>query len=689
MRKKGAHYPAKADLNPAKARPNAKNSLRDTSDPDTRFQFIDETGDTSQNSTRVRRHVMREVLRNRRSQNQGRQSQVADTRSGTSTGGAQHTFRIQPQKQFALRKKSSLVDTQDDTTCGRKVREEHGRQQQEQTFILSGVNPDRHCNGPQNFSVVSGDHLPAISAAMDIPLRYYESYNDWNNLPGSISSSSGLAQASTHDDEFGAIDAREDRLEEASGIIARSPVRTVLSAARKDPFDTLPLHLNEEDTALFDFYANVMPTFSYQSRIQHPRAHNWYAQVFIPEAMKGPISFQSTILVHASSCQGWMQGIPETERSLVQRTRSINMLRRHLLQYPDDDSDATITAILSTAAADDFDPRLECKRTSWMHLRAAMQKIRNRGGPEAFKDNRRLAMLINWQDYIIVGYEMDGPSFFYEHKDYSEITGQGSIVDDTTSLQNGTDFSQEIPACVSSSQNIALFELRQQTEIFLTFLHSVESLSLIHRNTPTHSLPPCRYTTFCQDALLYKVLKSPLGTRYVTSGMRKQIISRMAALMMLNAALWDYRYIPSRIECLLDGLRRKVRETSIGNIDCVEAVLQLLLEGNDTFDLEDDAIAAADMRWPPTRPGSTGVAGSNPSYEPETPSYLRPWFIGRMLKVVKRLGRDSWWRVNDHLFDLLSMEFEGPLLNTSGWEDELREEILAAPLTSYIMPSMM
>ncbi|KAI5305246.1 hypothetical protein KEM56_004920 [Ascosphaera pollenicola] len=676
-----APFSAEADLNPATAKPNAEDSSRKSGSPDNHFQFIDETGDCAHNSTQVRRHVMREVIRHKRSQQQNRQGQIADVRASAALGGSQTSFRVQP----AFKKASTLIDADDDTTCGRKVKEEHGRRQQERIFIFSVANGHRHRNGHSRPAAASEGNLRESFAPTELPLRSYRS-DSWRRLPGTMPLPAGQARPREHD-ETNTTNVRENGTKQVSFALVRSPVRTVLSAARKDPFDILPLRLNDEDNALFDFYANVMPTFSYQSRIQHPRAHNWYAKVFIPEAMKGPITFQSTILVHASSCQGWIRGIPETERSLVQRTRSIEMLRRHLMLHPDDNSDATITAILSTAAADDFDPRLECKRTSWMHLRAAMQKIRDRGGPEGFKNNRRLAMLINWQDYIILGYEMGVPSYFNDNKDHTNTTACNYAFDKSISAQGGDDFSESVAAPVSPPMDSHVAELHEQTEVFLNFLRSVESLSLTHRNTPTHSLPPSRYSTFCKDALLFQVLKSPLGIRYATSGMRKQIISRMAALLMLNVALWDYRRAPSRIECLLDGLRRKVRETSVGNIDCVEAVLQLLLECNDTFDLEDEFIEDADMRWPPI-PADDSGAEDVASYESETPSYLRPWFVGRMLKVVKRLGSESWWRVNDHLFDLLSMEFKGPTLDVSGWADELREEILAAPLATYVMPSM-
>jgi len=69
------------------------------------------------------------------------------------------------------------------------------------------------------------------------------------------------------------------------------------------------------------------------------------------------------------------------------------------------------------------------------------------------------------------------------------------------------------------------------------------------------------------------------------------------------------------------------------------------------------------------------LSGSN------NPSLLhteRPWFVGRMLKVAKRLSRRNFERLNALLLQFLTL---GPVM--LGWEDELRADILQAPLVSY------
>ncbi|KLJ10231.1 hypothetical protein EMPG_14402 [Blastomyces silverae] len=436
--------------------------------------------------------------------------------------------------------------------------------------------------------------------------------------------------------------------------------QTQLSAARTDPFDSLPISLDEEGKMLFDFYANIMPSCSYGFHTRSPNAHNWYLQVFIPVAMKGDITFQNTILVHAANTQAWVKGLSETRAALVHRARGIEMLRKHFEKHPTDVSDAAISATLSCAAVEDFDPRPERKPISWIHMRAAMQKIRARGGPAAFQQNQRMAMLINWQDYILAGYETNGPSFFYE--------------DTPANMQNSS--SQMLS--IGNQSFTPLDEIRSQCEEFISFLHRCERLSLTQTSSRSALNPviPSRYSAFQPDTLLFRILSSPPGIRYSIPGERKQIISRLAALMTINVALWDYRNLHHKTETFLNGLQRKLLTSEVDVSSSVEALLQILLACDDTFGLVsdgDEPLVFASQE--------TGTPAAEP-----VPSE-RPWFVGRMLKIAKRLGRPSWEQLNDSLLSFLTLTAEAPMLPS--WENDLRHEILTAPLTSYIMPLLL
>jgi hypothetical protein len=149
------------------------------------------------------------------------------------------------------------------------------------------------------------------------------------------------------------------------------------------------------------------------------------------------------------------------------------------------------------------------------------------------------------------------------------------------------------------------------------------------------------------------------------------MVARLTALIMLNAALWDYRYTPSRGATFLSTLEQSVIDSEVSMSGSIEALLQILLECNDGTP---DYVANEDVpdfaQYAPTA----------------TSSAARPWWAGRMLKVAKRLSADSWHRVGDFLFACLTLSVRGSVVFL--WEPDLKREILEAPRTCYVMPSL-
>ncbi|PGH18094.1 hypothetical protein AJ79_00722 [Helicocarpus griseus UAMH5409] len=664
--------------------------------PPIRYKFIDASANSPASLTQVKRHVMREFVRQKKWQAQQRQDNDAegdaDISAGASTGEEDKVGRTRQAPKSPGGRKQATSDRKgkghaqksssdgDDGVSHRVVDPDY---QRDQLFVTP------HGSGKSEETEVDPDHLSILGElGRDVDA---DEFNKWV-VASSSGPLTGLLPFRLADPGYGPFgdsifpsseshpffyepfeeeyytDGNDAAFHSSSGLSdlrslspwspsnSASPMRlspspqTQLSAARTDPFDTLPMKLDEEGKILFDFYANVMPSCSYGFHTRSPNAHNWYLQVFIPEAMKGDICFQNTILVHAANTQAWVKGLSETPAALVHRARGIEMLRKHFEQNPTDNSDAAISATLSAAAVEDFDPRPERKPISWIHMRAAMQKIRARGGPAAFQQNQRMAMLINWQDYILAGYETKGPSFYYDH---------------TTSLPTSEN---QLPT--------ALGEIRTQCEEFISFLHLSERLSLTQKSSQLHQFVPSRYTAFQPDTLLFHILSSPPGIRYSIPGERKQIISRLAALMMINVAMWDHRNSPQKAETFLNGLRRKLLASEVDISSSVEALLQILLTCDDTFGFANDDYDFVPEPAFDQLPTHSREAESLPSG--------RPWFVGRMLKVAKRLGRPSWERLNNCLLSFLTLTAEAPVIPS--WEDDLRYEILTAPLTSYIMP---
>jgi hypothetical protein len=121
--------------------------------------------------------------------------------------------------------------------------------------------------------------------------------------------------------------------------------------------------------------------------------------------MQGVISFRNIILAHAAGVEARLRGAPMTTLVVDQRLKASQVLLYHYQQHPNDISNAKITAALSAAALECPDACLGQRGTARSHLQMAVQTIRDRGGPPALMQNRRLQMFVNWTDYILPGYD--------------------------------------------------------------------------------------------------------------------------------------------------------------------------------------------------------------------------------------------------------------------------------------------
>ncbi|KAG5296676.1 sigma-70 region 2 family protein [Histoplasma ohiense] len=666
----------------------AKEPLRSTappavraSNPPLRYKFIDASANNPESLASVKRHVMLEYARQKKWQQQQRLDTDVEDDADIDTSGETKTQRGKRHVTCARERTQVPSDRKGKKRLGPANTLSDGEGHHlvvDRDFQLAHRLPPSLDPGPGKYGEYQGLEN-ADDTGLGLDADYYDNWGIPSSLgPFADPGPSGLPpfwygplgdeyqseanypgfQSNSGSSESCGLSTRSSSTYSSPRWLSPAP-QTHLSAARTDPFDSLPISLDEEGKILFDFYANVMPSCSYGFHTRSPNAHNWYLQVFIPEAMKGDITFQNTILVHAANTQAWVKGLSETRAALTHRGRGIEMLRKHFEKHPADISDAAISATLSCAAVEDFDPRPERKPISWIHMRAAMQMIRARGGPAAFQQNQRMAMLINWQDYILAGYETKGPSFFYAH---IPVYVQNQNPSDQTLSKGDQSFTP-------------LDEIHTQCEEFLSFLHRCERLSLTQKSSHAvfNALIPSRYSAFQPDTLLFRILSSPPGIRYSIPGERKQIISRLAALITINVALWDYRNLPHKIETFLNGLQTKLLTSEVDVSSSVEALLQILLACDDSFGLVSDDSEPLGL---PLRKSAMPAAAPVPSE--------RPWFVGRMLKIAKRLGRSSWERLNDSLLSFLTLTAETPKLPS--WETELRHEILTAPLTSYIMP---
>ncbi|KIW49236.1 hypothetical protein PV05_10932 [Exophiala xenobiotica] len=579
--------------------------------PPRRFQFIDNNNvaSTRVNSTQVRRHVMQEYMREKRWEARTRvdhngESELPERRRQekvrSQSRARQRPSRSKPSARF---ESPSSITAPSSRGSSQELEDLRGRSSEP----VQEIAPHLHKRPAETKPARGGFRVGSAAFARLADM-----------MPDRHSSSSITSSALAPTNRPCRYCVKTKQFPEPQSI---------LSAARTDPFDSLPLKLSLEDQLLFDFYATVMPACSYG--LEKPHAQNWYFSVFIPEAMSGAVCFENAILAHAAITRARLEGMSETRLTIEHRSRASRLLLRHYQQFPNDTSDATISATIFAAALELIDPHIERRRYGWMHWEAALQKIRDRGGPAALIQHKRLQLLINWCDYMFPGYRAYGATFYS---------------DPQLSPNHGND---------QEAETIARAEVFEQWTEFITFLKCTEHLALVQagmqRNAITKSKQALRYSAFLPGESFYTLLASEDAPRYTEACKYEQIIARLAVLMTINLAIWEYRHSTELSEQFFHELAESVKQNGLERHQSVEALLQILLSG---------------------------------SGDPPLRNTERPWFVGRMLKVANRLSRPNFDRLNYVLLRFLTL---GPGLKpvVADWEDDLREEILQAPLMSY------
>lgn len=154
-------------------------------------------------------------------------------------------------------------------------------------------------------------------------------------------------------------------------------------------------------------------------------------------------------------------------------------------------------------------------------------------------------------------------------------------------------------------------DIRVFCQTFLTFLRNAGKLKQLQshgsKNHPILSEgSPLRY--------VFTVLPKAC---HATEG-RLRSISRMTSLLYLTKAVWDYRDSLNKLEALIEVLENESTRTW-----SIEHILWLLIK-----------------------------------YDAQSPSgnTERPWFIGQMLKVAKRLSEDRWEKLMSILLAILMQD---------------------------------
>ncbi|KAJ5835058.1 hypothetical protein N7447_001084 [Penicillium robsamsonii] len=619
-----------------------------------RWQFIDSSNNSRSNLTQVKRHVMQEYMRQKKGG--ARQSESEEEQPRAKRGRPKKT-------RAAIRKSEKKVKSDGDYNIGQfRARRSTRKQVTYKEDLIVQVNRDMFASNPisSDPSLIVSDDMssfapfrPSSAQSHDLPLPldgFVDVHSQSSPTPELYFNNIAWSSPSTVPYQF-----------------VPSP-STIVSDAQTNPFNALPVELGRDGHRVFDSYVNDVPACSYGTPYRSPIA-NGYTSAFVPETTKG-----------------------EIQNSLLCRDRAVSMLRESRSDIPHDISDAAIIACLNAASFEKCDHRLGHKEISSAHMRAAREMIRARGGPAAFA-NTRIGMMINWENPILPGFETHGPNFFYEYDQHTPVSSEtlASLPHPipvphsmpSPPYSTSSAFSEVSPSpeprtlLPPNFQSIPIDETKFQCDEFLDFLRRCEQLALYQRDNPQSSYIT-RHTAVQETSILNQILAAPPGARFPTPADRKQTVTRLTALITLNAAMWDYRNTPARAAIFLDTLEKSLVGSEVGMNGSVDAMLQILLDCTD---------GTADS-WSTS---ADGFAAAGPVEElPDFSQYFltatspsaRPWFTDHMLKIASRLSALSRYRVNEFLFSCLTLQVQEP--SAGLWEEDLRQEILDQP-TTYLM----
>lgn len=313
------------------------------------------------------------------------------------------------------------------------------------------------------------------------------------------------------------------------GIMHRVPSpRTMLSAARKDPFETLSLRLNDEEHDLVDCWNTTLRCPSGQ------QADTYMVDNVFQYAIRHPLTLQSTILTYCARFRAQCFGFTETPQSQHHKALTAQRLSEYLAVASNPNDNNVAMVLISMAIQDELFGKREVAHGQ---MAVIQRMMRERPGwhklPEVY---------LHFSCYIMVPHPQRG--------------------------QIGT----------------------TQYTLLREFLRDVEWLSFEQSTASFKSQVSQRHNLFYPGSSLHNMLaRQPSSTDGVDdkrfnatddAPASMQDLCRTACLIYINAALWDHRNSYEKTAKYLDYLAAVVNQHSLDRSPSPQLLTWLLIEDN-------------------------------------------------------------------------------------------------------------
>jgi hypothetical protein len=251
-----------------------------------RWQFIDSSNNSRTNLTQVKRHVMQEYMRQKKSGAHQSESEEETPRPK----------RGRPKKTRGAQRKSDKEAKSDGDSNNNQPRTR--RSTRKQSTRKEDLNVEVNCD-VFVLNPISSD--PPLIESNDVPSfpPFRPSSAESQDVPLPLDGFVDVHPQSTpsHD-----LYCNDFSWPSPSTIPYQFMPSPMISGPQIDTFNalSLPIDLGRDEHRIFDSYVNHIPA-SYGPRYRSLIGHNGYTTAFVPGTMKGTIAFQNTILIHTAN----------------------------------------------------------------------------------------------------------------------------------------------------------------------------------------------------------------------------------------------------------------------------------------------------------------------------------------------------------------------------------------------------
>jgi hypothetical protein len=230
------------------------------------------------------------------------------------------------------------------------------------------------------------------------------------------------------------------------------------------------------------------------------------------------------------------------------------------------------------------------------------------------------------------------------------------------------------PANLSELPSWSVYTIQGRKGVATAQLDLIDFLSFLANASVLRRLPLSkrhllwRKRLFAPDSTIHRICSIPANYSAWSTD-RIPVYTRLAALMHINAALWEYRGSPALHDSYLENLDRIIVENDFATSLSIGFFYYNMMK----LDYDE-----ADQNSKASSPTSDVNAT-----EPEK----RSWFVTRILRVCKLLGKESMSFVHKALLGFLDPSSTGSMDGLAfdrDWIERLRREIIASDTDSAV-----